>query len=211
MMTVVQAIASQMIATDPNDFVRRFSEGIRALPSSQDPLVRSGWQGVAIKCSDPIAPFSLQRFDRYRQTSGPHLRCSALRFAPASRISSQHGRRGVDRSPQDYVLWFRPELLSTVTWAGNPAKAVEAGDESRRMETSKWLNPALCSKRTFKSETQNKSLYRGKIGTITLRNSSPLQPHKRSDLMVSESVFYLCIFLLAVGPVLALFTRGSRT
>ena len=31
----------------------------------------------------------------------------------------------VSRTPRDYVLWFLPELPRTVTWAGDPTKAVE--------------------------------------------------------------------------------------
>jgi len=31
----------------------------------------------------------------------------------------------VSRSPRDYIFWFRPEVLQTVTWAGNPNKPVE--------------------------------------------------------------------------------------
>ena len=37
----------------------------------------------------------------------------------------------VSRQPRDYVLWFLPELTSTVTWAGNPEKPVERGDGER--------------------------------------------------------------------------------
>jgi light-regulated signal transduction histidine kinase (bacteriophytochrome) len=32
----------------------------------------------------------------------------------------------VSRTPRDYIIWFRPELLQTVTWAGNPDKPVES-------------------------------------------------------------------------------------
>jgi signal transduction histidine kinase len=35
----------------------------------------------------------------------------------------------VSKSPRDYVLWFRPELLRTVNWAGNPDKSVPHGAE----------------------------------------------------------------------------------
>lgn len=37
----------------------------------------------------------------------------------------------VSRSPQDWVFWFRPEVVETVTWAGDPNKAVEAGEGGR--------------------------------------------------------------------------------
>jgi len=33
----------------------------------------------------------------------------------------------VARSPPTYILWFRPELLETVCWGGNPDKPIEIG------------------------------------------------------------------------------------
>ncbi|MHB0705468.1 HWE histidine kinase domain-containing protein [Roseomonas mucosa] len=33
----------------------------------------------------------------------------------------------VSRAPQDYILWFRPEMVRTLHWAGNPDKPVEPG------------------------------------------------------------------------------------
>jgi light-regulated signal transduction histidine kinase (bacteriophytochrome) len=33
----------------------------------------------------------------------------------------------VSRSPRDYVLWFRPEVVRDITWGGNPNKPVDAG------------------------------------------------------------------------------------
>jgi chemotaxis family two-component system sensor kinase Cph1 len=39
----------------------------------------------------------------------------------------------VSRSPRDYVLWFKPEVLETVTWAGNPNEAVKVAAEGARL------------------------------------------------------------------------------
>ncbi|MFZ4409273.1 MAG: HWE histidine kinase domain-containing protein, partial [Paracraurococcus sp.] len=39
----------------------------------------------------------------------------------------------VSRDPRDTILWFRPEVLQTVTWAGNPNKPVESGPEGARL------------------------------------------------------------------------------
>jgi len=39
----------------------------------------------------------------------------------------------VSRSPKDYVLWFRREVVETVTWAGNPAKAIEVVDGTEKL------------------------------------------------------------------------------
>ncbi len=34
----------------------------------------------------------------------------------------------ISRSPRDYLIWFRPELTHTVTWAGDPSKPVTLTD-----------------------------------------------------------------------------------
>jgi light-regulated signal transduction histidine kinase (bacteriophytochrome) len=41
----------------------------------------------------------------------------------------------VSRTPRDYVIWFRPEVVQTVTWAGNPDKA--AFDDGTRISPRK--------------------------------------------------------------------------
>jgi PAS domain S-box-containing protein len=46
MLALVQAIARQTIAADPEDFIERFGERIQALAAAQDLLVKSEWQGV---------------------------------------------------------------------------------------------------------------------------------------------------------------------
>jgi len=48
MLSVVAAIARQT-ATNPEDFVERFSERIQALSANQDLLIRNGWHGVEIE------------------------------------------------------------------------------------------------------------------------------------------------------------------
>ena len=49
MLSVVDAIAHQTAAQNPEDFAERFSERIQALSASQDLLVRNEWKGVEIK------------------------------------------------------------------------------------------------------------------------------------------------------------------
>ena len=43
----------------------------------------------------------------------------------------------VSREPRDFILWFRPELVETVTWAGDPTKPVEVGPEGERLTPRK--------------------------------------------------------------------------
>jgi PAS domain S-box-containing protein len=46
MLTVVQSIARQTVATKPEDFIERFGERIGALAANHDLLVKNGWRGV---------------------------------------------------------------------------------------------------------------------------------------------------------------------
>jgi PAS domain S-box-containing protein len=49
MLSVVDAIARQTAAKNPEDFIGRFSERIHALSANQDLLVRNEWNGVEIE------------------------------------------------------------------------------------------------------------------------------------------------------------------
>lgn len=46
MLGLVMAVARQTLASDPTDFVSRFSDRIQAMAASQDLLVRNDWQGA---------------------------------------------------------------------------------------------------------------------------------------------------------------------
>jgi two-component sensor histidine kinase len=48
MLSVVDSIAHQTAAGNPEDFVQRFSERIQSLSANQDLLVRNEWQGVDV-------------------------------------------------------------------------------------------------------------------------------------------------------------------
>jgi PAS domain S-box-containing protein len=49
MLSLVQAIARQTATREPEDFIGRFIERIRALAANQDLLVRNEWQGVDVE------------------------------------------------------------------------------------------------------------------------------------------------------------------
>jgi light-regulated signal transduction histidine kinase (bacteriophytochrome) len=50
----------------------------------------------------------------------------------------------VSRRPRDYILWFLPELPSTVTWAGNPEKNVDAeGRIGPRKSFAAWVETVV--------------------------------------------------------------------
>ena len=43
----------------------------------------------------------------------------------------------VSRDPSDFILWFRPELVETALWAGDPAKAVFSGADGDEISPRK--------------------------------------------------------------------------
>jgi two-component sensor histidine kinase len=78
MLSVVDAIAHQTAAKNPEDFVERFSERIQALSANQDVLVRNAWQGVDIEAlvRAQLAHFADLIGSRIA-VHGPKLRLSA--------------------------------------------------------------------------------------------------------------------------------------
>jgi PAS domain S-box-containing protein len=49
LLSVVQAIASQTLAANPEDFLDRFGKRVEALAANQDLLVKNAWKGVDLK------------------------------------------------------------------------------------------------------------------------------------------------------------------
>jgi two-component system, chemotaxis family, sensor kinase Cph1 len=47
----------------------------------------------------------------------------------------------VSKTPRDYVFWFRPEVIRTIMWAGNPKKPVETVDGGGRISPRKSFAP----------------------------------------------------------------------
>ena len=43
----------------------------------------------------------------------------------------------VSRDPSDFILWFRPELVETALWAGDPAKPMTTGPDGDRLSPRK--------------------------------------------------------------------------
>lgn len=74
------------------------------------------------------------------------------------------------RAPDVYLLWFRPEVIRTVNWAGDPSKSIETGSadgrlrprqsfarwqESVRYRSLPWLNGELEAARQLRSLLQD--------------------------------------------------------
>jgi PAS domain S-box-containing protein len=78
MLSLVQAIARQTAAREPEDFIGRFTERIQALAANQDLLVRNKWQGVETEdlVRAQLAPFA-DLIGARIAVHGPKLRLNA--------------------------------------------------------------------------------------------------------------------------------------
>lgn len=63
-------------------------------------------------------------------------------FAPLTKVASGLLAAPISNAPGEYILWFRPERIRTITWGGNPFKPVVVGDDPRdlspRRSFSQW-------------------------------------------------------------------------
>lgn len=60
----------------------------------------------------------------------------------------------ISRHPRDYILWFLPELLATVTWAGDPQKLTRhAGDRlTPRKSFASWIETVTGRSREWRAD-----------------------------------------------------------
>lgn len=81
------------------------------------------------------------------QPRAPVIATSSLgaddaRFARTAAVASGVLATPVSSSPGEYLIWFRPERVRTVTWGGNPFEAVKTGDDpsqlSPRRSFAQW-------------------------------------------------------------------------
>jgi PAS domain S-box-containing protein len=70
------------------------------------------------------------------------LAMTAPAFAALTGIASGLLATPVSDSPGEYLIWFRPERVRTVTWGGNPFKPVQVGNDpkdlSPRRSFAQW-------------------------------------------------------------------------
>ena len=69
-----------------------------------------------------------------------HTNCLPLAYPPAKdfkAVASGMLALSVSRSPKDYVIWFRPEIVETVRWAGRPEKQIEEDQKGIRLSPRK--------------------------------------------------------------------------
>jgi PAS domain S-box-containing protein len=123
MLSVVDAIAHQTAAKNPEDFIERFSERIQALSANQDLLVRNEWKGVEI---DDLVHAQLAHFadliGSRIAVQGPRWRLNpasaqaiGLAVHELATNAGKYGALSTDRGRVD-IRWDTDGDTFTITW-----------------------------------------------------------------------------------------------
>jgi PAS domain S-box-containing protein len=133
MLSVVESIAHQTAARNPEDFVEKFSERIQALSANQDLLVRNEWQGVDVEdlVRAQLAHFADLIGSRI-VLQGPKLRLNAasaqaigLALHELATNAGKYGALSTDRGRVD-ISWATTDDTLTMNWTecnGPPVSA----------------------------------------------------------------------------------------
>src|SRR5215468_10904949 len=133
MLSLVQAVARQTAAREPEDFIGRFNERIRALAASQDLLVRNEWQGVDV---DELVRAQLAHFAGLAGSriavDGPKLHLNAaaaqaigLALHELGTNAGKYGALSTDRG-HIYVSWGTVDDTFTMSWTEREGPSVSA-------------------------------------------------------------------------------------
>ncbi len=133
MLSVVDAIAHQTVARNPEDFVERFSERIQALSANQDLLVRNEWKGVDVEelVHAQLAHFAGLIGSRIA-VQGPKLRLKAgsaqaigLALHELATNAGKYGALSTDTGRVD-VSWGIDGDALTMSWTEREGPPVSA-------------------------------------------------------------------------------------
>jgi PAS domain S-box-containing protein len=136
MLAIVQAIARQTAASEPEHFVSRFSERIQALAANQDLLVRNEWRGVGIYdlVRAQLTPFADLMATRIT-VDGPDIQMSAAAAQAIGMVlhelATNAGKYGALSTSVGQVdlSWRlapgRPESRFAISWSERDGPPVE--------------------------------------------------------------------------------------
>ena len=133
MLSVVDSIAHQTAARNPEDFIERFSERIQALSANQDLLVRNAWHGVEIEdlVRAQLAPFADLIGSRI-VVCGPKQRLNAasaqaigLAVHELATNAGKYGALSTDRGRVD-ICWGRDDDTFGMGWTEREGPPVSA-------------------------------------------------------------------------------------
>lgn len=124
----------------------------------------------------------------------------------------------VSRAPKDYIIWFRPEVIETVNWAGNPNKAIVQADPGDRLQPRQsfaaWRETVKGKSREWKEvEIEAAHALRLSILEVVLNRIDQVARERarhaeRQDILVSE-LDHRVKNVMANIQALMRFTQGS--
>jgi PAS domain S-box-containing protein len=133
MLSLVQAIARQTAARDPEDFIGCFTERIQALAANQDLLIRNEWQGVDVEdlVRAQLAHFADLVGSRI-DVDGPKLRLNAasaqaigLALHELATNAGKYGALSTDKGRVN-VCWGTVGDTFTMSWTERDGPPVSA-------------------------------------------------------------------------------------
>jgi light-regulated signal transduction histidine kinase (bacteriophytochrome) len=117
---------------------------IRSRPNLADYIHADGvavwWDGKAARLGKTPTDQQLRDLVEWLNTAVPEgvyvTDCLGAQFGAAkdyADVASGLIALSVSRTPRDYVLWFKPEVIATVTWAGNPSEPLEINRDGKNL------------------------------------------------------------------------------
>jgi len=184
MLSLVQAIARQTAAREPEDFIGRFTERIQALAANQDLLIRNEWQGVDVEdlTRAQLAHFADLVGSRIA-VGGPKLRLNAtaaqaigLTLHELATNAGKYGALSVDAGHVDVDWRVDGDIfaMSWTEWSGPPVSPPE-----RRGFGSTVI--ASITKRTVDGEVELDYAPSGLVWRLTCPAANALEVWERQS------------------------------
>src|SRR5262249_28798317 len=185
MLSLVQAIARQTAAPEPEDFIGRFTERIQALAANQDLLIRNEWQGVDVEdlVRAQLAHFADLMGSRIA-VDGPKLRLNAaaaqaigLALHELATNAGKYGALSVDAGRVD-VDWQSDGEIFAMSWTERNGPPVSP-PEQRGFGTTVIASMA---KRTVDGEVELDYAPSGLTWRLTCPAANALEPWEQTQV-----------------------------
>ncbi len=180
------------------------ANGIAALLDNPDSLLKVvGAQGAALcfrdhtypvgQTPDPETIRHIQRWlpDRMKEDI---FQTNALpQMLPAVTAAKERASGllalSLSDQPGDYLLWFRPEVIQTVTWGGNPTKPVTITDDGQRLSPRKsfeaWKEIVRLTAKPWHPAELDAAAALGRLKDILIRQQVETVVHRQARVFAN--------------------------
>ncbi len=185
MLSLVQAIARQTTAREPEDFVERFTERIQALAANQDLMIRNEWKGVDVEdlVRAQLAYFADLVGSRIA-VGGPKVRLNAaagqaigLALHELATNAGKYGALSADAGRVDVDWRFDGDIFA-MSWIEHNGPPVS------RPERCGFGSTVIASmaKRTVDGEVELNYAPSGLVWRLTCSAANALEPWERESI-----------------------------